>query len=667
MRENSVTLSNRSLCASAPCRESKNDWFAERRKGAKRLLLATALALVPSAAVAQAGDDKDEVFYAPVKTIIVTATGAEQNPAKTGQAITILDEGALDRNQLPTVSDLLSRTPGITVSRNGGIGSFSAVRIRGAEGEQTLTLIDGVRVNDPSSPGGGFDFGNLLVGNIERIEILRGPNSVPWGSQALGGVVNIMTAVPQFFANTKASARIEYGYRESAQLVGNAQGSLGSFSGSIAGGYFHDNGISSFKDGTERDGYRQYAGNIRLGARLSENADLDFRAYYANSRTKIDGFPPPFYAFADTPEFSKTEQLFAYAGANIRLFNDALKNRIAFTINDTNRDNFDAPGQATPSFFARGRIERFEYQGDAAISNAIRAVFGAEHEKSRFSDGFSPVQTSASSGYAQLVIDPTGSLTITGGARVDDYKSYGTKATFSTNLAWRPLKGTIIRAAYGEGFKAPTLFQLFSFYGNRTLNPETAKSYEIGIEQSLIERTLTIGATIFQRNTRNQIDFVSCFGQTTGICTNRPFGTYDNVKRARAKGLEAFVRMTPSETLTIDANYSLIDAKDRDTGLTLLRRPKHSVNASVDWVARDWLRLGASIQTVSDSFDSDFQTFTRSSLDGYTLVGLRAAVPINDMLEFYGRVENVFDTSYQTVSGYGTYGRNAHIGVRAKF
>jgi vitamin B12 transporter len=667
MRENSVTISNQGRRVFAASLTLKKTWSVHRRTGAHGLAIAVALALVPSAATAQTEGEKDEVFFVPLKTIVVTATGAEQSPTTTGQAITILDEGALNRVQLQTVSDLLARTPGITVSRNGGIGGFSAVRIRGAEGEQTLTLIDGVRVNDPSSPGGGFDFGNLLVGNIERIEVLRGPNSVPWGSQALGGVVNIMTAQPKFFRDPEASARIEYGYRESAQLVGNAHGALGSFSGSIAGGYFRDNGISSFKDGVERDGYKQYAGNVRLGARLSENADLDFRAYYANSRAKIDGFPPPFFSFADTPEFSKTEQLFGYVGANIKLFNDSLKSRIAFTLNDTNRNNFDAPGQATPSFFARGRVERFEYQGDASISHAIRAVFGAEHETSRFNDGFSPVKTSATSGYAQLIIDPISRLTITGGVRVDDYRTYGTKTTFSSNLAWRPFGGTIIRAAFGEGFKAPTLFQLFSVYGNRMLNPETAKSYEVGIEQSLIGRTLTAGATIFQRNTRNQIDFISCFGQTTGICTNRPFGTYDNVKRARAKGLEAFVRMMPSDTLTIEANYSLIAAKDRDSGLTLLRRPKHTVNASVDWVARDWLRLGASIQTISDSLDSDFQTFARSSLDGYTLVGLRAAVPINEGLEFYGRVENVFDASYETVSGYGTYGRNAHVGVRAKF
>ena len=142
---------------------------------------------------------------------------------------------------------------------------------------------------------------------------------------------------------------------------------------------------------------------------------------------------------------------------------------------------------------------------------------------------------------------------------------------------------------------------------------------------------------------------------------------YDNVKSTRAKGVEASVKLRPSETLTVEGNYSYIDAKDRTTGLTLLRRPKHSVNLIADWNAWDKVKLGASLQLVSDSADVDFETFSRTSLDGYALASVRAAVPIGEIFEVYGRIENLFKTRYETVSGYGTYGRNAHVGVRAKF
>ena len=629
------------------------------------------LALLPAQAMAQSdSEDVESFFVTPIgavvrNDIVVTANGSAQLPERVGQAITQINADLIQTRQTTAIADLLSTTPGVTVSRNGGPGKTTAVRIRGAEGDQTLTLIDGVRVNDPSSPGGAFDFGNLLSGNISRIEVLRGPNSVPWGSQAIGGVVNIVTASPT--DDLSGNARAEYGYKNAVQAVGQLSDTFGIVSASFGGGYFRDDGISAFKSGSERDGFRQYAANGKIGIALSDSFDLDFRSYYANSKTQLDGFPAPFFAFADTTEFSTTKELFSYAGANLRLFNDTFKNRIAFTLSDVNRDNFDAPGQSTPSFLARGRIERFEYQGDAKLSDNFRAVFGAEHETSRFNDGGASATTGLTSGYGQLIADIGNTLTLTGGARIDDHRDYGTQTTFSANAAWRPADGTIVRASYGEGFKAPTLFQLDSFFGNKALNPETAKSYDIGIEQTLINDTLTIGTTVFLRNTGNQIDFISCFNNPNPICINRPFGTYDNIKRTRAKGGEAFLRIRPVDTLTFDANYSLIDSKDRDSGLTLLRRPKHSVNVAVDWNARDWLKLGGSVQSVSDSFDIDFQTFNRISLDGYTLVSLRAAVPINDALEFYGRVENLFGTHYETVSGYGVLGRNAHVGVRAKF
>lgn len=630
-----------------------------------RLLCASLLTILSTSAFAQSVAEDDEHIDVSTRLVEITvvANGSEQRPYKVGQAVTLIKREEIEQKQFQTVSDLLATTQGVTVTRNGGIGQTTAVRIRGAEGDQTLTLIDGVRVNDPSSPGGAFDFANLLSGNIERIEILRGPNSVPWGSQALGGVVNIVTAQPE--GDFSGSARAEYGFKNSKQFVGQIGGAAGVVTASLGGGYFEDDGISAFSGGTERDGYRQYGANGRIGVEISEDITLDFRGYYANSRVAYDGFQSSFpFGQTDTNEFGKTQELFGYAGLNATLFDGVLKNRLSFTISDINRDNFDPGFGTAPSFFGRGRVERIEYQGDARISDNIRSVFGVEHESSRFTDGFSPASTNLNSIYAQLILDPTNRLTISGGARLDDHKNYGTKATFSANAAWRPFDGTIIRASFGEGFKAPTLFQLFSDFGNPALKPETARSYDVGIEQSLINGTLKLGATLFVRDTNNQIDFASCFGSTAPICATRPDGYYDNIARTRAQGVEAFVEMRPTSDLTLSANYSLIDAKNRATNRVLLRRPKHSVNAAIDWSARDWLKVGASIQTVSDSVDG-FGGSRR--LDGYTLVALRAAVPIGEALEIYGRIENLFDARYATVAGFGTYGRNAHVGVRAKF
>ena len=633
---------------------------------------AAAVAYVPSGVSAQETDracdvSEDCIVIADYKRtdIVVTAIGSDSLPENTGQAISLLETGIIEQRQPESVSALLDAVPGITVSRNGGIGKTTALRIRGAEGDQTLTLIDGVRVNDPSSPGGAFDFGNLLVGNIERIEVLRGPHSVPWGSQAIGGVVNIVTA--QSLYGIGGSARAEYGYQDRFNLTANLYGGNEVINASLGGGYFRDDGISAFKNGSERDGYRQYAANGKIAIKLSSDIDIDLRGYFADSKTQLDGFPPPFFGFADTSDFSTTQELFGYAGVNFRLFGEALKNRAAFTISDINRDNFSAPGQVVPDFLARGRTERFEYQGDAQLGDTIRLVFGAEHENVRFNDGFTFARTNVTSGYGQIILNPADALTITGGARIDDHRDYGSEVTFSANAAWRPSDNTIIRAAYGEGFKAPTLFQLNSSFGNVTLQPERAKSYEIGVEQNLIDSAVVLTITGFLRNTDNQIDFISCFGQTTGICTARPFGTYDNVDRTRAQGVEFSANIRPAHNFTVDANYSYVDSKDRVSGLALLRRPKHDVNVNADWQAFKGFNIGASLQMVSDSIDVDFQTFSRTRLDGYALFGLRASYEFIDGFSVYGRVDNLSDESYETVSGYGNYGRNAHIGIRARF
>ena len=602
-----------------------------------------AIALLPAPLLAEEAENAE---------IVVTATGAESADDRVGLAITKLDGETIERLGLSTIDALLATTPGVTVTQTGPIGGFSAVRIRGAEGEQTLTLLDGVKINDPSSPGGGFDFANLLTGNIDSIEILRGANSVPWGSQAIGGIVNISTRRPG--EGTSGGGRIEYGANDRFTAVGHANYGSGAFRTSLGGGYFTDDGISAAASGTEADGYRQYAANGRVEFDLSDAATIDLRGFYADSRAELDGFPPPFYSLSDTPEYATAKQLAGYAGLKLRT--GAIGHVLSVTLNDIDRDSFANPSATTADFFSRGKATRFEYKGDWEVASGLRAVFGAEHERSRFFDGFLTAKSHISGGYVQLVVEPFEALTLTGGARLDDHKTYGSKATFSANAAWRVGENTVLRAAYAEGFKAPTLYQLYSFYGDPDLQPEVAKSYEIGAEQWLLDRRVRLALTGWQRRTQNQIDF--------DLSSYR----YNNIVRARGKGIEAELQLRPSDRLTFSANYSYTDSEGRQENVAtysrLLRRPVHSLNAAIDWNAFDAVKLGASLRMVSDSRDG-FGGTTR--IDGFAIASIRAAVPVTENLEFYSRVENLFDSDYQTVAGYKAYGRNAHVGLRAKF
>ena len=274
---------------------------------------------------------------------------------------------------------MLARTPGVTVARNGGIGQTSGVFIRGAESYQTLVLLDGVKINDPSAPQGGVDFGQLLAGNIARIEVLRGASGIIWGSQAIGGVVNIVSEQPS--DTFEARGRAEYGYRDSYQGFANIAGASGFLEGSAGAGYLNSDGISAFDENlgaTERDGYENFTANGKLRAHLGEALSLDARGYYINGHTEFDGTPPPSFMLTDTGSFSENELFVGYVGANLSLLDDRFRNRLAYTYTDVRRDNFDRmDGADVPGFQSKGKLDRFEYRGSFTPLETVTLLFGA--------------------------------------------------------------------------------------------------------------------------------------------------------------------------------------------------------------------------------------------------------------------------------------------------
>ena len=625
-----------------------------------KTVLLTATMLSPAIAHADKGDDA---------TIIVAANRDETPLSQVGQSVTIITTEDIKRRQAVAVVDLLRTVPGVIFTRNGGIGTSTSVNIRGADSDQTVALIDGVKINDPSSPGSGFNFGNLLTGNISRIEVVRGSQSVLWGSQAIGGVINIITREPTEDLTFNANA--EYGWRDTGQIIGNVSGKFGPVSASVGAGYLRSDSLSAFNEArgaTERDGYKNYGANAKFNIALSDAISVDLRGWYSNGKVGIDGFAPPTFAFGDTRETAETEELVGYAGLNAAFLDGRFRNRIAFAYTDTTRENLDVSG-ASPvqTFDAKGKNERLEYQGNFEIATGYGLTFGAETEKSSFRTAsfggpVSRADARINSFYGQLSVTPVDGLTLTAGARRDDHDTFGGKTTFAANGVFSPNGGaTTVRGSYGEGFKTPSLFQLFSDFGNTTLRPESSKGWDAGITQKLLDGAVEVGATWFHRNTSNQIVFISCATPLTGICVGRPFGTYDNVARARAKGLEFGLTLKPVEALTVQANYSWIDAENRANGLKLARRPSQSVNASVDYRWAFGLETGATVTHVGDSFDNASNT---RRLDGYVLVDLRASYPITQGVSLYGRIENLFNEEYETIFRYGTPRRAAYAGVR---
>jgi vitamin B12 transporter len=628
------------------------------------------LASLAGAAVLAAAADT------PVEPVVVVANRVPVAVSESGRSVTVIPEATIRDRQALVVSDLLATTPGVGVTRNGGAGGVTAVRIRGAEAEQTLFVIDGVRLNDPSVIGGAYDAANLLVGDIRRIEVLRGVQSALWGGQAMGGVVSLETGLPTpgtFFGEAAAEA----GGLGTAYLRGGVGGASGALAWRLAADSYSTDGVSAARSGTERDSYRRTGASGRLTADLSEAVRLDLRAVWSDARNAFDGFPAPAYVFADTRERGRTREALGYAGLTFPLADGRVKNRLGLALTDTRRRTYD-PDQAVTdqTFRAEGRVERWEYQGEASLSPAWRLTFGAESERSRMRiaspSPWDPEpeplsrSTGVDSAYVQALGTPAADMTLTLAGRLDQHESFGRQGSGQAALAWRPGGGdTLVRASLGQGFRAPSLYQLYSEYGNAGLQPETAVGWDLGLEQRA--GGLLVSLTLFGRRTEDQINFAVCSGGGDPNCAGGRFGYYANLDRTQAVGLEAAV---PGRLggFDLDASYTRtrarLEGQDGAPDQDLARRPKDMASLDVSRTLAGDLRLGLSLNYAGESL-SDL--WGGPPLKSRLTAGLRAEAPLGARLSVYGRIEDLTDAAPETVRGYGAPGRVATLGLKARF
>lgn len=639
------------------------------------------LLLLAPLAHAQEAPAPDAAADADAAAITVTATRLPTRADQVSASVTVLDKAAIDRSQDIGVSELLLRTPGVSLSRNGGYGTATSLRIRGAEPDQTVVVVDGVKLNDPSSAGGGYNFANMLVGDASRIEVLRGPQSILWGSQAIGGVVNIVTPLPE--KALEGSFDFEAGSRDTASARAAIGGRTGPLAWRLGGQAFTTGGISALSPafgGKEADAYTNTSVSGRAEITLAKGVTADLRSYYSASRTDIDA------TSADSPEYTLNREFVGYAGVNVDLLGRRFRNRLGYGYTDTSRDNYNPTRARAQTFDSAGRNERFEYQGSFAIAKGWTLLAGAENERSRFRSVSPPASLATpvpapargkaeiTSFYAQLSAQPFEALTLTGGVRHDDHDRFGGKTLFAAGGVLRLPTGTILRANYGEGFKAPTLYQLFSEYGNTALNPEQAHGWEAGAEQHLFGGALSLGGTYFKRTTTSQIIFNSCSTTSTlPLCFQpgtkiRRSGYYQNVSRAEAHGIE-LQGVANVGGLTLDGNYSWTVAEDRSPGAAtfgkwLPRRPRDAANGSISYAWPFGLTTGAAVRWSGKTFDNAANT---TVLDAYTLVDLRAEFAVSRQFRLFARAENLFDEQYMTAFRYGTLGRSIYAGVRGRF
>ena len=645
-------------------------------------VLACAVALGPSMpALAQTAMDLPD--------IVVTATRQPEKVERQGSAISVVGEQQIRSSNPTSLVDALRNVPGLDISENGGPGATTSVRLRGASPGQTLVLIDGIRVNDSVPASGDFDFSTLLPSAIDRIEVLRGPQSALYGSDAIGGVVNIITKKGGGEPRTEVRAEGgSYGtFGGSATMTGGS----GPWSWAASGGGQKSAGFSRygyrvgqlerrFGQAFEPDGFARWGGLAKIGYDAGEGARIEIGAMSFKTISELDAasstLPRLVQAtgarriYPDTP--GEAERRLSQVFARGTLEQGPLTHTLTLYANQTDRTfrettyrtgPIPVPARVDTDFFS-DRLGA-EYQGNLKLDTFGSLTFGGKYEweKGRsYSTAVLPVatprvgtldaeQTTKSLfGLYQLPLGER--IILTAGGRHDrvDNREFNTWRFTGAYLI--PETGTKLRASGGTGGKAPTLYQLFSpQYGNQNLNPESSIGWDAGVDQTLFDGRASLSATVFGNKFQDLIEFDSV--------TQR----YRNVTRAETSGveLESTLNVVP-DWLKVRAAYTYLHAKNELTGLTLQRRPDHVGRFSVAITPMEGLLIEPRVTLVSRRF-SDSNEAQR--LPRYARLDVYGEYKIDQTWRVFGRVENITNTRYQEILNYGTTGRAAYGGISA--
>ncbi len=596
--------------------------------------------------------------------IVVSASRTPLEARAAGSAVTVITAEELERKQVRVLSDVLREVPGLAVSRSGTVGAYTQVRIRGAEANHTLVLIDGVEVNDPSG-NSEFDFADLLAADVERVEVLRGPQSALYGSDAIGGVINVITRKGR--GPAAASLRLEGGSFGSGEVSAGVRGAGERYHFSLGGTGFRTSGVSigSPSGGKpEKDGYRSHGWRARLGADLLEDLEVELLGRYVRSKVETDpgGLVGDFRIPVDGDDETRGTRWSGRARLAYSLFDGAWEHRLGAGTSRKKRGYFSAGSR---TYEAEGARSRFDYQTSVffdteALADAAHSfTLLAEREKDSQTAGGAQSDVTGYGYTGEYRVGVWERLFLSGSVRFDDNDLFRDAVTFRATAAYLVEgSGTRLHGSYGAGVKNPTLFELFGFAPgftpNPRLTPEKSNGWDAGIEQRFFDQRLTVDVTYFDNRIRDHIQ--GSFDTSVNL---------DGVSEIRGVETTLKARVTPALTLT--GQYTWTDAKD-PMGMELTRRARHVASAHLAWEVLDGraeLGLGVRYNGRQQDlrFHGDYST-SRVTLDDFVLVNLTASYETAPGVELFGRVENLLDQDYQEVFGFRSTGIGGFLGIR---
>ena len=652
-----------------------------------RLSFAAAALLAASQLSRLAAQESQDTTALP--EIVVTVDRYPTRADSVAAAITVVTGEELRAQGIRYVGDALRQVPGAQVVQNGSFGAAASLFLRGGQSDYVKVLVDGIPANQP---GGSYDWSALATDNVERIEVLRGPASVIYGSDAVTGVVQIITRQPAGRAESRveADALVEGGTYDSFRWEGSARGDAGPLGWSASLSRFTTDGAYEFNNR-----FRNTVASAVVRARPGARTDLALSGRWADGRFQ---FPTDFTgAVVDRNQFATNRELTLSLDAGHRLL-PGLEARLLAGRYESDIGSDDRPDPAPgPSSLSLRDAEMGRWTADARLvfSGLPHALFmgGAslddqdERVASEFDFGFGATTDLFEARrknwgyYLQGTAEPVSGLRLSAGGRVDDNERFGTFWTWRASALAFATPTTRVRAAAGTGFKEPSFFENFGgggVTGNPDLHPERSTSYEAGVEQDLAAGRVTLGVTGFIQHFRDMVQF-------TFAVANPGDPNYVNIAEANANGIETVLEVRNLGPLAGAVSYTWLDTDVGDAGfsvgadeefvegLPLIRRPKHSLSARLSTAWRLPVQLGAVLTYVGARDDLRFAQFPdptrRIELPSYTTLDLSGTVTVLRArrgapgVGVRARMENVFDERYEQTAGFLARGRVFLVGV----
>ncbi len=604
------------------------------------------------------GEDQDaDTDRYKMGTVVVTATKVEGDPSETGSSVTVITADELKKKGKKILLEVLQDVPGLSIMQNGPYGGAASIYLRGTKPGHTLVMLDGIELNDTMKTDRSVSLAHLLVDNIERIEIVRGAQSTLYGSDAMGGVINIITRKGE--GNASLSASFEAGSHNTFTETAGIRGSAGKVNYAVSASRIDTDGISKAADEPEDDGYENTTLSLRLGYEPVNDTSLDAVFRYVDAAYDYDDG-----ADQDDPNKQGWWEKLAGKMAFDHAVNSFWDHTITVAYTKTEReykDEADAVDTTEDSHnWFDSETMKVEWQHNVCPVEWTQLTAGLEYEEEKGSgDGnqswyvFNEETMDNKAGYLQSQFNFFESLFVTPGVRVDDNERFGSQTTYKISVSYLVDKtGTRFKANWGTGFKAPSLYQFYSSYGDPDLKPDEGRTADIGFEQYLFDKKLTFGLTYFNNDFENMVEW--------DTDTYR----YQNVDNAQMEGWEAESSFNPTEAFTLGVNYTYTMTEDKDTGYELRRRPEHQAAISINWAFFEKAHANLSARYVGERWEDADNT---ERLDAYTTVDLSAYYDLTDHFQLFGRIENLFDESYEQIPGYAGSGTSYYGGIKASF